>query len=140
MLWPDVIGNAPFWPNLPLVWRRHPTAPLIQSLPMTQTTTPPNHPSPSRQLAPFQLSVTAGCDLLLLSGATAADLPALGRDLIVVADISGTLHLRIYGLVKGTPPLVDSDEGPFAAQSADNAKRIADLKTRLAALFSSCMC
>lgn len=45
------------WRHLPLVWRRHPTAPLIQALPLTQTQTPPSHPSPSRQLAPFQVSV-----------------------------------------------------------------------------------
>ncbi len=43
--------------DLPLVWRRHPKLPAIQSLPLTQNQTPPNHPSPSRQLAPFELPV-----------------------------------------------------------------------------------
>ncbi|HMX28364.1 MAG TPA: hypothetical protein PKC13_22450, partial [Blastocatellia bacterium] len=47
------------FPNLPLVWRRHPKLPAIQSLPLTQNQTPPNYPSPSRQLAPFELPVVA---------------------------------------------------------------------------------
>ena len=42
--------------QLPLVWRRHPTLPMIQVLPLTQTLTPPRHPSQSRQLAPFELA------------------------------------------------------------------------------------
>jgi hypothetical protein len=40
-----------------LVWRRHPTLPMIQALPLTQTNTPPTHPGASRQLAPFALPV-----------------------------------------------------------------------------------
>lgn len=48
------------WPALPLVWRRHPNLPAIQSLPLTQNQTPPNYPSPSRQLAPFQLELKRG--------------------------------------------------------------------------------
>ncbi|MEI7462574.1 MAG: hypothetical protein WCK15_24505, partial [Pirellula sp.] len=39
----------------PLVWRKHSSLPFIQSLPLTQTLSPPNHPSNSRQLAPFAL-------------------------------------------------------------------------------------
>jgi hypothetical protein len=46
-----------FWKNLPLVWQRHATAPAIQSLPLTQSKTPPNYPSASRQLFPFVLNV-----------------------------------------------------------------------------------
>lgn len=45
------------WPALPLVWRRHPNLPAVQSLPLTQNQSPPNYPSPSRQLAPFQLEL-----------------------------------------------------------------------------------
>lgn len=41
----------------PLVWRRHPTVPTIQALPLTQTLSPPNFPSASRQLAPYQLAI-----------------------------------------------------------------------------------
>ena len=44
-----------FWSELPLVWRRHAHAPMIQTLPMTQSASPPNYPSPSRQLVPFEL-------------------------------------------------------------------------------------
>lgn len=42
----------------PLVWRRHRTLPMIQALPLTQSQSPPSYPSPSRQLAPFELPVT----------------------------------------------------------------------------------
>lgn len=42
----------------PLLWRRHPTLPTIQALPLTQTLTPPNMPIASRQLAPYQLAKT----------------------------------------------------------------------------------
>ncbi len=43
--------------NSGLVWRRHPQAPLIQTLPFTQSAVPPNYPNASRQYAPFQLPV-----------------------------------------------------------------------------------
>jgi hypothetical protein len=46
---------ATFWLDAPLVWRRHGTAPAVQALPMTQSKTPPNYPSGSRQLFPFAL-------------------------------------------------------------------------------------
>lgn len=60
----DLIVSHPFWSYRfvaadffkPLVWRRHPTLPFIQSLPLTQSQSPPSHPSSSRQLAPFELS------------------------------------------------------------------------------------
>lgn len=43
-----------FWEHLPLVWRRHPQLPAVQNLPLTQSQLPPNYPSRSRQLAPFE--------------------------------------------------------------------------------------
>ena len=46
-----------FWHDLPLAWRRHGKAPAIQSLPLTQSKTPPNDPSASRQLFPFALAL-----------------------------------------------------------------------------------
>lgn len=70
-VWQDIGGNdsplrkllegkrAGFWLHLPLVWRRHPTLPAIQTLPLTQNQLPPIYPSPSRQLAPFELDVRA---------------------------------------------------------------------------------
>lgn len=54
-----------FWLNLPLVWRRHPRMPLIQALPLTQNQSPPNYPSQSRQLIPFELLVEKENDLSL---------------------------------------------------------------------------
>jgi hypothetical protein len=50
-------GKPPALP--PLLWRRHPSLPAIQTLPLTQSRTPPNYPSPSRQLAPFVLPIEA---------------------------------------------------------------------------------
>ncbi|HEU4404396.1 MAG TPA: hypothetical protein VFS43_03805 [Polyangiaceae bacterium] len=46
-----------FGQRLPLLWRRHRTLPMIQALPLTQSKSPPSHPSPSRQLVPFELPV-----------------------------------------------------------------------------------
>lgn len=43
----------------PLVWRRHPSLPMVQALPLTQSKVPPNRPSASRQLAPFELPTAA---------------------------------------------------------------------------------
>ncbi|KYF60108.1 hypothetical protein BE04_15045 [Sorangium cellulosum] len=40
--------------HVPLLWRRHPTVPMIQALPLTQTASPPNHPSASRQFMPLE--------------------------------------------------------------------------------------
>lgn len=49
--------NGALQQHPPLVWRRHPALPMIQNLPLTQTLSPPNYPSASRQLAPYQLTV-----------------------------------------------------------------------------------
>ena len=49
----------------PLIWRRHPTLPMIQALPMTQSKLPPNYPARSRQLAPFEVPTREGAAGLL---------------------------------------------------------------------------
>jgi hypothetical protein len=55
-----VFGESKHYPDVhiktprPLVWRRHPTLPAVQSLPMTQVGRPPVYPSANRQLVPFQ--------------------------------------------------------------------------------------
>jgi hypothetical protein len=54
---PPIFDLDSLWTNLPLAWRRHGKVPAIQSLPLTQTKTPPNYPSASRQLFPFSLTV-----------------------------------------------------------------------------------
>jgi hypothetical protein len=54
-LLPDTL----FAQTRPLVWRRHGVLPMVQALPLTQSQSPPSHPSSSRQLAPFQLPVAA---------------------------------------------------------------------------------
>jgi outer membrane protein OmpA-like peptidoglycan-associated protein len=55
--WNPELQASALWVDQPLVWRRHPYLPAIQALPLTQNQEPPNYPSPSRQLAPFQLPV-----------------------------------------------------------------------------------
>jgi hypothetical protein len=57
-----------FWQDLPLVWRRHLLAPMIQTLPMTQSANPPNNPTASRQLFPFLLELITGSEGLLVPG------------------------------------------------------------------------
>ncbi|MEV4257082.1 LamG domain-containing protein, partial [Spirillospora sp. NPDC049652] len=60
VLAPDTLSAA-----LPLVWRRHPTLPMVQALALTQSIDPPNVPIAGRQLVPFELPVTRqdGLDL-----------------------------------------------------------------------------
>jgi hypothetical protein len=41
----------------PLFWLCHPSLPMIQALPLTQNQTPPNYPSASRQLVPFEIDL-----------------------------------------------------------------------------------
>lgn len=53
-----------------LAWRRHPHHPFVQALPLTQNATPPNHFSPSRQLAPFELALTSRKIVLKADGRT----------------------------------------------------------------------
>jgi hypothetical protein len=51
----EVLPPDAFSGRLPWVWHRHPNLPMIQALPLTQNQSPPNYPSPSRQLVPFEL-------------------------------------------------------------------------------------
>ncbi len=55
-----VLSKDLFKTHLPLIWRRHASLPMVQTLPLTQSQTPPNYPSASRQLVPFELPVTNG--------------------------------------------------------------------------------
>lgn len=50
-----VLPKDTFSRHLPLIWRRHTSLPMIQALPLIQSQSPPNYPSPNRQLAPFEL-------------------------------------------------------------------------------------
>jgi hypothetical protein len=57
MLEAGLLPETTFSEHLPLAWRRHRTLPMVQALPLTQSSSPPSHPSASRQLAPFELPV-----------------------------------------------------------------------------------
>ncbi len=54
---PPILSPDVFARHLPLVWRRHPTVPMIQALPLTQNRLAANYPGASRQLMPFALAV-----------------------------------------------------------------------------------
>ncbi|NJR60056.1 MAG: LamG domain-containing protein [Cyanobacteria bacterium CRU_2_1] len=53
-----VLPQTTFSRYLPWVWHHHPALPMVQALPLTQSQSPPNYPSASRQLVPFELQVT----------------------------------------------------------------------------------
>nr|MCU0702046.1 hypothetical protein [Myxococcaceae bacterium] len=58
MVTAKLLSATAFSERLPLTWRRHRTLPMVQALPMTQSKSPPSHPSASRQLVPFELPVS----------------------------------------------------------------------------------
>lgn len=63
MISAGVLPADTFSEHLPLVWQHHSTLPMIQALPLTQSQMPPNYPSPSRQLIPYELATsTEGTD------------------------------------------------------------------------------
>ena len=55
----QVFKETTFSQDLAWVWQRHPFLPMVQALPLTQNQSPPNYPSASRQLIPFELPVNA---------------------------------------------------------------------------------
>ncbi|MBD2074921.1 LamG domain-containing protein [Phormidium sp. FACHB-592] len=57
MVTKGVLPTDTFSQYPPIVWRRHKSLPMVQALPLTQSQSPPNYPSPNRQLVPFQLAV-----------------------------------------------------------------------------------
>jgi hypothetical protein len=60
-----------------------------------------------------------------------SDIPSVGKTLVIVADVGGVLHFRIFDGDGRT--VVDTDETRLTAQSG----QIADLKTQLKDLWSS---
>ncbi|WP_026416455.1 LamG domain-containing protein [Actinomadura oligospora] len=98
VLAPDTLGAA-----LPLVWRRHPTLPMVQALALTQSVSPPNVPIAGRQLVPFELPVTRqdGLDLpngwrFVADGATGW--PRYGGGLSPAREWIGTDADKLYDL------------------------------------------
>jgi hypothetical protein len=82
-----------FWADLPLVWRRHPRMPLIQSLPITQSKTPPNFPCKSRQLVPFQLNVGAAVNELPLPSVWRFNVGREGAGVFPTLDLSSNSRI-----------------------------------------------
>ncbi|MEO1740582.1 MAG: LamG-like jellyroll fold domain-containing protein [Cyanobacteria bacterium J06629_9] len=58
LLQQSVLPAQTFSDQRPFIWQRHDRLPMVQALPLTQSQTPPNYPSASRQLVPFELGVT----------------------------------------------------------------------------------
>lgn len=98
VLTPDTFSAA-----LPLVWRRHPTLPMVQALALTQSVTPPNVPIAGRQLVPFELPVTrqGGLDLpnaWRLAADGAAGWPRYGGGSAPAREWLGTAGNELYDL------------------------------------------
>jgi hypothetical protein len=119
--------------NVPLVWRRHAKVPLIQSLPMTQSLTPPSYPSASRQLFPFALAMdgkspTAG--LAQPGDWRFASESALNWPRLTSGAQAATKRADMDGLVLaslGLPGLVfdpNAAEALFVVASTDSPDRI----------------
>ncbi|WP_067460950.1 LamG domain-containing protein [Actinomadura macra] len=94
----DTIGAA-----RPLVWRRHPALPMVQALALTQSLSPPNVPTASRQLVPFELPVTRQDGMDLPAGwrflaAGAAGWPRHGGGLLPAREWLGTDEAKLYDL------------------------------------------
>ena len=70
-----VIPAQSLYEFAPLIWRRHPTLPMIQALPLTQNQSPPNHPNSSRQFAPFNPGPGARWQLGVMEGNGASQWP-----------------------------------------------------------------
>ena len=96
---------APAW-----AWRRHPTLPMIQALPLTQNKMPPNHPGASRQLVPFELPAAGPWAI----GVPGADVRGAGAWPLLLADgipASGWARLADLPLVALSLPGVVLDPG-----------------------------
>ncbi|MGI5207638.1 LamG-like jellyroll fold domain-containing protein [Spirillospora sp. CA-108201] len=94
----DAVGAA-----LPLVWRRHPSLPMVQALALTQSVSPPNVPIAGRQLVPFELPVTRqnGVDLpngWRFTAEGAAGWPRYGGGLSPAREWLGTNDQKLYDL------------------------------------------
>jgi Concanavalin A-like lectin/glucanases superfamily len=94
----DTIGAT-----LPLVWRRHPTLPMVQALALTQSVSPPNVPTAGRQLVPFELPVIRQDGMDLPSGwrfmaEGAAGWPRYGGGLSPAREWLGADEAKLYDL------------------------------------------
>ncbi len=119
------------WKDTPLAWRRHGRAPMIQSLPLTQTLTPPNIPSASRQLFPFELPLVERTRLPALPGAWqftatgAGDWPTIASShKPAVGDGLKLVSLSIPGLE------YDRDAAVGLIQAADETDRFMPVQFR----------
>jgi hypothetical protein len=89
--------------TLPLVWRRHPTLPMVQALALTQSVSPPNVPIAGRQLVPFELPVTRQDGLDLPDGwrftaGGAADWPRYSGGRSPAREWLGTDEAKLFDL------------------------------------------
>ncbi|MFB4295035.1 LamG-like jellyroll fold domain-containing protein [Actinomadura sp. NTSP31] len=98
VLAPDTLSAA-----LPLVWRRHPTLPMVQALALTQSIDPPNVPIAGRQFVPFELPVVRqdGLDLpgsWRFAAGGAAEWPRYGGAFAPAREWLGTDADKLYDL------------------------------------------
>jgi hypothetical protein len=128
-----VLGDDTFSRNRPWLWRRHPTLPMVQALPLTQSQSPPNHPSASRQLVPFRAPAVSDLVLGVPGGATsaAASWPLLLSQVAPDDDWASLADLPLVAL--SLPGLVLDPSLPEPGLGTDEATGGAEIPGPLAA-------
>lgn len=89
-----------------LIWQRHPSLPMVQAMPMTQSQLPPNAPIASRQLVPFELPVVNENGKILpdswtfttLGGDGADSWPICNADLLPATEWTQAFDLPLVAL------------------------------------------
>ncbi|NER85034.1 MAG: hypothetical protein F6K42_37105, partial [Leptolyngbya sp. SIO1D8] len=106
MIQQGVLPSTTFSAQLPFIWQRHDRLPMVQALPLTQSQTPPNYPSASRQLVPFELAVT-----------TAEDAPVPHQWTFAALNAATWLHLSDEVAAAPAAAWQDSFDLPLASLS-----------------------
>jgi hypothetical protein len=116
-----ILGEDTFSRNRPWLWRRHATLPMVQALPLTQSQSPPNHPSASRQLVPFRAPDLSGLVLAVPGGSlpAAASWPVLLSDAAPDDDWASMADLPLVAL--SLPGLVLDPSLPEPGLGTDEA-------------------
>jgi hypothetical protein len=90
---PSPFHNAEDFTLPALAWRKHPTLPAVQSLPLTQVQRPPSYPSANRQLVAFEFATNAGA---AFTGESASEWAAAAGPLAPAREWMGTTPTLIY--------------------------------------------
>ncbi|KAA3664354.1 MAG: hypothetical protein DWQ04_06150 [Chloroflexi bacterium] len=109
-----LLPNDTYTKYLPLIWRRHPTLPVIQALSLTENQIIPQYPSPNRALAPNEPTIQDNWRIGVLDGAGAQQWANYIGDIVPASEWATTtdlpfVYLSMPGLV-GKPSSTDNLE------------------------------